>query len=219
VKTDVQLKQDVIAELIWEPSVNAAAIGVEVKDGVVTLAGHVQSFSEKWDAERAAQRVDGVKALAIEMDVKLAGSYARNDTDIARAAGDALQWTVYWKHDSIKVMVEKGWITLTGEVEWDYQRRSAVWAVRNLIGVKGVNDHIKLKPAIVSTAIKYEIDDALKRKAYGDGKNISVSVKGDVVTLSGSAHSWAERELVLHSAWGTSGVRDVINNISISFLS
>jgi osmotically-inducible protein OsmY len=214
-KTDLELKKDVIAELTWEPSVNAATIGVEVKDGIVTLAGHVESLSEKWDAERAAQRVKGVKALAIEMDVKLPGSYERNDADIARAATNALEWTTYWKTDGIKVMVEKAWITLTGDVEWDYQRRSAVWTVKNLIGVKGVSDQIKIKPALTSTEIKADIEEALKRRANGDAKGITVGVNGDKVTLSGTVHSWSERELIVHSAWGAAGVRDVINNISI----
>jgi osmotically-inducible protein OsmY len=215
-KTDLQLKQDVIAELIWEPAVNPASIGVEVKDGIVTLAGHVGSLSEKWDAERATQRVQGVKALAIEMDVKLPGSFERDDADIARAATNVLQWTTYWKHDSIKVMVENGWITLTGEVEWDYQRRSAVWSVKNLIGVKGVSDQIKIKPAIDSKTIKDDIEEALKRRANSDAKNITVGVNGDKVTLGGSVNNWSERDLIVHSAWGAAGVRDVINNISIS---
>jgi osmotically-inducible protein OsmY len=214
-KTDAQLKQDIITELYWQPSVHAATIGVEVKDGIVTLAGHVTSYSEKWDAERAAQRVSGVKALAIEMDVKLPGSYERNDADIARAAEQALHWTTYWKHDSVKVMVEKGFITLNGTVEWDYQRRSAAWAVKNLIGVVGVSNQIVIKPAVTSTSIKADIDAALTRRANGDAKNISVNVIGDHVTINGSVHSWSERELVMHSAWGTPGVRDVVNNISI----
>jgi osmotically-inducible protein OsmY len=160
--------------------------------------------------------VPGVKALAIEMDVKLLGSYQRNDADIARAAENVLQWTTYWHKDSVKVMVEKGWITLTGEVEWDYQRRSAAWSVKNLMGVVGVSNQIAIKPAVTSTAIKSDIDAALKRRANGDSKNISVDVRGDHVTLSGNVHSWSERELVMHSAWGTPGVRDVVNNISIS---
>jgi osmotically-inducible protein OsmY len=215
-KTDIQLKQDVISELTWEPSVNAAAIGVEVKDGVVTLAGHVESLTEKWNAERATQRVAGVKALAVDMDVKLPGSFLRNDADIARAAEKVLQWTTYWNNDSVKLMIERGWITLTGVVDWDYQRQSAAWAVKNLIGVTGVTNQITLKPAVNANAIKTDIDAALERRANGDAKNITVAVKGDHVTLGGNVHSWSERELVQHAAWGTPGVRDVVNNISIS---
>ena len=121
-KSDTQLQQDVLAELKWEPSINAAEIGVEVKDGIVTLAGHVNTFGEKWHAERATQRVPGVKALAIEMDVKLEGMNNRTDADIARSVENVLQWTTYLTKDSVKIKVEKGWVTLTGEVEWQYQR-------------------------------------------------------------------------------------------------
>ena len=124
-KTDAQLQQDVISELKWEPSVNAAQIGVEVKNGIGTLAGHVGSYAEKYEAEHAAQRVSGVKALAIEMDVKLAGSSKRTDADIASAVQNVLQWTTYLPKDHVKVMVEGGWVTLTGEVDWEYQRQSA----------------------------------------------------------------------------------------------
>ncbi len=216
-KTDAQLKQDIIAELTWEPSVKASAIGVEVNHGIVTLAGHVESYREKLDAEHATQRVQGVQALIVEIDVKLPGSRQRDDADIARAATDLLQWTTYWNKDSVKVMVEDGWITLTGEVEWDYQRRSAAWTLKNLIGVKGVSDQIKLQPAITSTTIRSDIDKPLKRRKNSYAENISVSVLGDQVVLGGSVRSWSEREFIAHSVWGSSGVRDVINNISIAY--
>ena len=121
-KSDSQLKKDVNEELKWEPSVNANQIGVEVKDGVVTLAGHVDSYAEKWNAESAVQRVSGVKALAVEMDVKLPGYSVRTDADIGRSAEHALSWTSYLPKDAIKIMVEKGFVTLSGEVEWEYQR-------------------------------------------------------------------------------------------------
>jgi osmotically-inducible protein OsmY len=215
-KTDMQLKQDIIAELTWEPSVKASAIGVEVNHGIVTLAGHVESYREKLDAEHATQRVQGVKALIVEIDVKLPGSHQRDDADIARAATDLLQWTTYWNKDSVNIMVEDGWITLTGEVEWDYQRRSAAWTLKNLTGVKGVSDHIKLKPAITSTTIRSDIDEALKRHTNSYAKNISVGIYGDQVILSGNVDSWSEREFIAQSVWGSSGVRDVVNSISIA---
>src|SRR5476651_1737362 len=132
-KSDAQLQQDVIAELSWVPSIDAARIGVEVKDGIVTLAGHVASYAQKWDAERAAQRVYGVKALAIEMDVALPGSSQRNDVDIERSADNVLQWMTYLPKDSIKLKVENGWVTLTGELDWEYQRQAAANAVRYLM--------------------------------------------------------------------------------------
>ena len=214
-KTDTQLQQDVLAELKWEPSVNAALIGVEVKDGIVTLAGHVSSFAEKWDAERAAQRVSGVKALAVEMDVKLSALGRRTDADIARAAESALQWTTFLPKDSVKIMVESGRVTLTGQVDWEYQRVSAAGAVRYLLGVTGVSNQISIKTKLSSGAIKSDIEAALKRRAHADAKKISVEVHGANVTLTGNVHSWSERELARQSAWGTPGVRSVVDNITV----
>ena len=216
-KTDSQLQQDIIAELKWEPSVNAAQIGVEVKDGIVTLAGHVGSYAEKWDAERAAQRVSGVKALAIEMDVKLAGSSKRNDADIAGSAESALQWITYLPKNSVKVMVEDGWITLSGEVDWEYQRQTAAGAVRYLMGVKGVRENIAIKSKVSLSAVKSDIEAALKRRAQADAQKISVEVRGADVTLTGTVHSWSERDLATHSAWGTPGVHNVVNNITVTY--
>jgi len=177
-KTDTQLKQDVVAELDWEPSVNAAQIGVEVKGGIVTLDGNVNSYTEKLSAERAVQRVSGVKALTIDMHVKLFGSSKRDDGDIARSAQHALQWTTYVSRDAVKIMVEGGQVTLSGEVDWDWQRRGAVDAVRHLIGV--------------------------------------VDVRGHDVTLTGTVHSWSEREMAANCAWGAPGVCSVADNITIS---
>ena len=216
-KTDAQVQQDVIAELKWEPSINAAQIGVEVKDGIVTLAGHVSSYAEKWDAERAAQRVSGVRALAVEMDVKLPGSSKRNDADIARSAQDVLQWTAYLPKDSVKVMVEGGWITLSGEVDWEYQRQAAAGGVRYLMGVTGVSDQIVVKPKVSLSAVKSDIEAALKRRATADAQKISVGVRGADVTLTGTVHSWSERDLARNAAWGTPGVRNVVDKITIAY--
>ena len=216
-KTDIQLQQDVLAELKWEPSVHAAEIGVEVKDGIVTLAGHVSTYAEKWDAERAAQRVSGVKALAIEMDVKLSGSGKRTDADIAGSAENALQWITYLPKDSVKVMVEDGWITLSGEVDWEYQRQTAAGAVRYLVGVTGVSNQIAIKPKVSVSVVKSDIEAALKRRAQADAKKISVEVRGADVTLTGTVHSWSERDLARHSAWGTPGVRNVVDNITVAY--
>ena len=216
-KTDKQIQQDVIAELGWEPSINATHIGVEVADGVVTLAGHVSSYTEKSNAERAAQRVAGVKALAVEMDVKLAGSSKRNDADIARSADNVLQWATYLSPDSIKVKVEGGWITLSGEVEWDYQRQTTIDAVRHLSGVTGVSDQIAIKPKVSSTLVKSDIEAALRRRARTDAQKISVEVQGSDVTLTGSVHSWSERDLARDSAWGTPGVRNVVDKMTVSY--
>ena len=215
-KTDAQLQQDVNAELNWEPSVNAAQIGVQVKDSIVTLTGHVDSYGEKWNAERAAQRVCGVKALAVEIELNLPALTQRNDADIARTVENALEWIVYLKKDSVKVMVEQGWVTLSGEVEWEYQRKTATAAMRYLMGVRGVSDQITIKPKATVVAIKASIESALKRRAIIDSQSIQVSVSGGDVTLSGSVQSWPERDMARHSAWGTLGVRHVIDNMTIA---
>ncbi|MDP9043533.1 MAG: BON domain-containing protein [Pseudomonadota bacterium] len=216
-KTDKQLQTDVIAELSWEPSVHAAEIGVEVKDGIVTLAGHVRSYSEKWNAERAAQRVSGVRAIAVEMDVKLPALGKRNDADIARSATNMLSWASAVPDDTIKVLVEDGWITLSGAVDWQFQKLAAADAVRILTGVKGVSDQIAIKPTVAMSAVKADIEAALKRRATRDAKNISVQVHGADVTLTGTVHSYAERELATNSAWSTPGVRNVVDDMTLAY--
>ncbi|MDY7537844.1 BON domain-containing protein [Undibacterium sp. 5I1] len=216
-KTDKQIQQDVIAELDWQPSVNSAQIGVEVKDGIVTLAGHVSSYGEKWDAERAVQRVTGVKALVVEMDVKLPGTSKRNDADIARIIENLLEWAIYLLANSVKAMVEDGWVILTGEVEWDYQRDSAAASVRYLMGVTGVSDDITVKPLVSLADVKSQIEAALKRGSKADADNISIAIQGTTVTLSGKVNSWAERELARNSAWAAPGVKNVIDNLEVIY--
>ncbi|MEO5796804.1 MAG: BON domain-containing protein [Rhodoferax sp.] len=216
-KTDTQLQQDVLAELKWEPSVNATHIGVEVKDGVVTLAGHVDSYAEKWHAERASQRVSGVKALAVEIDVALAGSSTRTDGDIARSAEQVLQWVSFLPPGSVKVLVEGGWITLSGDVDWEYQRQAATNAVRYLMGVTGVSDQIGIKAKVSLDTVKSEIEAALKRRAKTDAQNIGVEVRGNDVTLTGSVHSWSERELATLSAWSAPGVQNVWDKMTVAY--
>ncbi|MEO7336833.1 MAG: BON domain-containing protein [Caldimonas sp.] len=216
-KTDAQVQQDVLAELKWEPSVNAARIGVEVKDGIVTLAGHVDSYAEKWEAERASQRVSGVRALATEIDVALPGSSKRDDADIARSAESALQWTTFLPKDTVRIMVEGGWVTLSGEVNWEYQRQSASAAVRYLMGVTGVSDQIAIKPKVTVAAVKSDIEAALQRHAHVDAQRIFVSVNGDDVTLTGNVANWSERDMARNSAWGTPGVKSVVDNITVGY--
>ncbi|MBT3067526.1 BON domain-containing protein [Rhodoferax sp. U11-2br] len=215
-KTDSQLQHDVMEELGWEASVNAAQIGVSVKDGIASLSGDVGSFGEKWDAESAAQRVGGVKGLAVDIRVTLPGSDKRNDADIAQAVENVLQWTSLLPLDSVKVLVENGWVTLAGEVDWDYQRRSATRAVRYLMGVTGVSDQIALKPAVSLSVVKDDIEAALRRRAKDDAKDITVQVSGTDVILSGTSHSWAESELARNAAWSAPGVRQVVNNITVT---
>ena len=216
-KTDSQLQQDVMAELKWEPAVHAEQIGVEVKNGVVTLAGEVSSYTEKWNAERAAQRVNGVKALAVELTVKLAEFSKRTDADIAESAKNILSWTSSLPADAVKVMVEGGWLTLSGDVEWQYQRQDAAHGVRFLAGVTGVSNQIAIKPSLSATVVKSDIEAALKRRAAADAKTIAVDVKGGDVTLTGTVHSWAERDLATRSAWGSSGVRKVVDKMNLVY--
>ncbi len=216
-KTDSQLQQDVMAELKWEPAVQAAHIGVEVKNGVVTLAGEVSSYAEKLHAERAAQRVNGVKALAVEMKVKLAALGQRSDADIAESAKNVLSWVGALPADAVKVMVEGGWLTLSGAVEWQYQRQDAADSVRYLLGVTGVSNEIAIKPSVSATVVKSDIEAALKRRAAADSKAIAVDVKGGDVTLTGTVHSWAERDLATRSAWGSSGVRKVVDKMTMVY--
>ena len=216
-KSDKQIQQDVMAELSWEPSVNAAHIGVEVSDGIVTLAGHVTHYAEKLNAEQAAQRVDGVKALTVEMDVTLPGASNRSDSDIAQSANSVLRWTTYLPTDHIKIKVENGRISLSGEVEWDYQRQGAVESVHHLQGVTGVNNQITLKPQASASVVKADIEAALKRRAQKHAQAISVEVQGGDVTLTGIVNSWSERALARDSAWRAPGVRNVNDNMTVTF--
>jgi osmotically-inducible protein OsmY len=216
-KTDAQLQQDVIAELKWEPSVNAASIGVAVREGVVTLTGNVDSFAGKWDAERAAERVHGVRALAVEMDVNLPGTSKRNDGDIAGTAENVLLWLASIPAASIKVKVEGGWLTLSGEVDWEYQRRAAHSAVRNLMGVTGVSDQLTVKACASAGSVKSDIEAALKRRAVADAQGIAVEIRGNDVTLSGQVGSWSERSLARRAAADTPGVRNVVDNITVAY--
>lgn len=216
-KTDTQLQSDVMAELKWDPSFNAAEIGVEVKNGVVTLSGHVDKYAEKWAAEKAAQKVTGVKALAIELDVNLPGSSSRSDADIARTAENVLEWTTNWPKDHVKVLVEKGWVTLSGMVDYEYQRQLVSSAVRHLMGVTGVSNQVTIKSKLTSSTVKSDIEAALKRRALTDAQEIMVTVNGGKVTLTGVVHSWSERDMVSDSVWNTPGVTDVNDNISVAY--
>ncbi len=216
-KTDSQLQQDVIAELQWEPSVTAPGIGVEIKGGIATLAGEVGSYAEKLAAESAAQRVSGVKAVTTELKVKPTGSGKRSDADIALAVEKVLLWTTWVPDKTIKVLVEKGWVTLSGNLEWQFQRQTAADSVRGLAGVTGVSNQIAIKPHPSISVVKADIEAALKRSAAADAKKISVSIDGADVALTGTVHSWTERDTATTAAWGTPGVRNVVDKMTLSF--
>jgi osmotically-inducible protein OsmY len=214
-KSDTQLKKDVEAELEWDAVVNANNVGVAVKDGVVTLSGHLDSFAEKYAAERAVQRVLGVKGLAVEVDVRLGSTAKRTDADIAIAAESALRWHALVPEDRIKVMVEKGWVTLSGEVDWDYQRNYAMKAVRPLTGVLGVTNSLTVKAQVTPANIRQRIHDALERQADREAKNIEVTVSGHTATLKGQVHSWAERSAAQGAAWSAPGITSVVNELRV----
>jgi osmotically-inducible protein OsmY len=213
--TDRELQQDVLRELEWEPSINAAQVGVSVKNGVVTLTGHVESYAEKYAAETAAKRVLGVRAVANEIDVKLADMNMRTDEDIAMDAVNALKKHTLVPDDKIKATVSNGWITLEGEVGWQFEKEAAENAVRYLTGVKGVINEIRVKPRVSPSDIKSKIEEALKRSAELDAQRITVEVEGGKVTLRGKVRSWAERDEAAREAWSAPGVWSVDNQIVV----
>jgi osmotically-inducible protein OsmY len=215
-KTNAVLQQDVIAELSFEPSIDATNIGVVAKDGVITLSGTVPGYPDKRGAEHAAERVFGVKAVADETTVDLPLFHKRNDQEIALAAVNALSWQVSVPEGAIKVRVEDGWLTLDGEVELNFQRNAANDAVRRLIGVLGVNNLIVLKPAVDASGLKAKIEDAFGRAAELDAATIGLVVVGNRVELNGKVRTWAERNEAERAAWSAPGVWKVDNNLQIA---
>jgi len=215
---DSQLQSAVMDELRWEPSINAADIGVAAKEGVVTLTGWVRSYPEKQSAERAAKRVAGVKAVAEEIEIRLAGIHQRTDSDIAKSAVGALGWNVMVPRDSVKVMVENGWVTLEGQVGWQYQRKAAEDSVRNLPGVKGVSNLVQIKATVDTAHLKANIEQALVRNAQFDARQINVEALDGKVVLRGQVRSWAEKEEAEQVAWSAPGVTKVENAVTVSGL-
>ena len=214
-KTDSDLKKDVLTELSWDPLVPEARVGVAVNDGVVTLTGHLDTYAEKVAARRAVERVSGVKAIAVEVDVVPMGIHQRSDTEIATAVEHALGWNTSVPPDRLKVTVEKGWVTLSGELDWNFQRHAVERMVRPLKGVVGITDNIRLKALPISVNLASRIQDALTRQAVRKARRIEISMDGSVVTLHGRVHSWAERSAAEGATWSAPGVSRVNNQLTI----
>jgi osmotically-inducible protein OsmY len=216
-KSDTELKNDVLAELEYEPGVKVTDIGVLVKDGAVTLNGYATSYGEKWDAVRAVKRVAGVNAIADDIEVKLATSLQRNDGDIAGAAARQIEWSTTIPAGTVRVTVREGWITLEGEVEWWYQKSSAEDAVRYLAGVKGVTNLVTIKPKVAAAGVETAITSAFERSALLDAKKIRVETSGNTVTLRGKVRNHAEREEAERAAWNAPGVYSVDNQLKVAW--
>ena len=213
--TDSSLQQAVLDELNWQPSVKAANIGVTAKDGVVTLTGHVGSYAEKWAAERAAGSVFGVKAVAEELEVRYPFERKEDDADIAQRALQVLSWDTEVPKDKVKVKVEKGLVTLSGNLDWHYQRSAAESDVRKLHGVIGLNNQIVIKPRVQASNVLDKIKAALKRKAQIEADHITVTTDGSKVTLGGNVDTWYERSLAERTAWSAPGVTQVENRLTV----
>lgn len=213
---DLTLRDNVLNELEFEPSVNAAHIGIAADNGVVTLTGHVGSFAEKLMAERVVQRVKGVRAIAQEIEVRLPSDQKTSDDDIAQRALKIIEWDTTIPNGKIQIKVQKGWVTLTGEVPWYFQSTAAESAVRKLSGVIGITNDITIKPSVQAGDIKHRIEDALKRNAEFEANQIRVLVSGGRVTLEGKVKAWHERLLAERAAWAAPGVNIVEDHLAVA---
>jgi osmotically-inducible protein OsmY len=215
-KTDLQLKDDVVSELAWDPAVHAEAIDVSVQAGVVAVSGHVGTYAEKRAVEKAVRRVTDVRGIALDLDVRLAAEHHRTDSDIARAALAALRWHAWVPHERLHVQVEDGWVTLSGEVDWYYQLASAEHCIRPLLGVRGITNQVAVKSPVSETDVSMQIVGALSRHAQREASRIEVDVQGGVVTLQGSVDSLPEHHAALAAAAATRGVSRVVDHLAIA---
>jgi osmotically-inducible protein OsmY len=212
--TDKQLKQEILDELDFEPSVDAAAIGVVVEDGIVTLSGHVSSYAQKIAAEHAVRRVRSVRAIAQEIEIRVPFHKKTADDEIAKRVADILRWDIMLPDDAVQITVQGGWVTLKGQVEWQYQKEVAEADVHKLSGVVGVMNQLTLKPRVQVPDLKQKIENALKRSAATKASDIRVTVHdGGRVTLEGNTYSWSERQAAIKAAWSAPGVQSVEDHL------
>jgi osmotically-inducible protein OsmY len=214
--SDSSLRQDIIDELDFEPSIDAADIGVAVEDGVATLTGHVPTYAQKITVEDVVRRVKGVKGIAQQIEVRPFGTNRTADDEIAKRALSTISWNTAIPDDAVQVKVQEGWVTLTGKVEWQYQKTAAADAVRDLAGVVGVTNRIEIASRASAFDVKKRIEDALKRNAEIEAQAIRVNVlDGGKITLDGKVHAWSERRAVERAAWSAPGVKVVDDRITI----
>jgi osmotically-inducible protein OsmY len=213
---DMTLRQNVLDELDFEPSIDATDIGVAVKDGTVTLTGHVRTYAQRVMAEEIVRRVNGVRAIAEEIEVRPMGTHVTADDEIAKRVVQRLDWNTSIPAGNVKAKVENGWVTMTGRVEWHYQKDLAAEEIRHLTGVTGVTNQIEIKQPVSQADVQKRIEEALKRDAEVEARAIKVRVADSRVTLEGKVRTWAERQAAERAAWSTRGVANVVDNIAVT---